>query len=152
MGVEIRPATHDDVPAILEMGRAMHAESPRYQGLGFDAEKVWHRAWHTVDTGGAFVAVKDGRIVGMVAGYVVENWFGGDNIASDYVFYLIPEERRIGRSAFLLWRAFEAWAAARGARDIAPGTTTGVDAEGTARFFMKLGYTPTGGVFFKRLH
>lgn len=152
MGVSVRAATLDDMAAILEMGRALHDESPRYAHLSFNEEKVFNLA-HQVLTGprgGAFVAEKDGRIVGMVAGYVIEHWFSDDVIASDYTFYVWPAHRG-GRAALLLWREFEAWAKAHGAVDCVPGITTGINMESTARFFEHLGYARAGYTFFKRL-
>lgn len=41
----------------------------------------------------------------------------------------------------MLVRAFEAWAIAQGAVEIAPGASTGVANEATAAFYGKLGYT-----------
>jgi GNAT superfamily N-acetyltransferase len=151
MGVSIRQAVAADVPALMVLGKAMHAESPRFSHLRFNAAKAEALLVRLLPGGGALVAERDGIIVGMMAGYTVPLWFSDDVIASDFVLYLIPEERRKGRAAFMLVRAFENWAIAQGAVDIAPSTTTGVDPEGTARFYEKLGYGRTGISLFKRV-
>lgn len=151
MGVDVRPAAAADIPALVEMGRAMHAESPRFARFGFNPDKVAALAAGVIPGGGALVAERDGIIVGMMAGFVVAQWFSDDLIASDFVLYLQPDERRKGRAAFMLVRAFEEWAKSQGAIDIAPGTTTGIDPEGTARFYEKMGYGRTGFAFHKEV-
>lgn len=154
----IRPAKPEDIPAIVALGRAMHAESPRYSRLRYDPEKVANLLRRMVEgtlttnpTGGAFVAVKDGTIIGMIGGYVVETFFGPDTVASDYAFYITPSERRKGRTAAGLVLAFEAWAIAQGVADIVPGVSTMIETQSTRRLFEKLGYEHYGEAMIKRV-
>jgi GNAT superfamily N-acetyltransferase len=148
--IKARTATLSDLPEIMDMGKALHAESPRYSILSYNSDKVEALARQVIPAGGAHVAEINGKIIGVIAGFVVERWFGDDKIASDYTFYVKPEHRR-GRAALLLLRAFEGWAYLNGALDIIPGTSTMIDAEGTARFYEKLGYERSGYGFFKRI-
>lgn len=150
--VKVRAATEDDLPAILEMGRALHAESPRYAAMSYNEAKVEALALRVIPTGGTLVAEKDGKIIGMLAGYVAEHWFSDDKVASDFTFYIRPEHRRTGKAALLLVRAFERWAVERGAKDIMPGVSTQIDVERTTRFFEKLGYTVYGNALLKRVN
>lgn len=150
MAVNVRTAILDDLPDILDMGAALHAESPRYAALSYNAAKVEARARDVIPGGGALVAEMNGKIIGMIAGFVCEHWFSDDKIASDYTFYVKPEHRG-GRAALLLVRGFEGWAYLNGAKDIVPGTSTLINAEGTARFYEKLGYERSGYGFFKRV-
>lgn len=149
--MEVRTATEADVPELLEMGRAMHAESPRYRHRHYSPDKVEQFARRLVATGGTHVAEIDGRIVGMFAGFVVEDWFGNDRVASDFVVYVRPEHR--GSSAFVrLVKAFEKWAAGQGAVEIAPGVSTEVDPDKTVALYERLGYRALGArVLTKRL-
>jgi GNAT superfamily N-acetyltransferase len=151
MPVSVRRATEEDIPEVLAMGAALHAESPRYSALTYNPAKVEFLARHVIadPEGGALVAEKDGKIIGMMAGFVAPHWFSDDLIASDYTFYVKPEHRRKGRAALMLVRAFEEWAAAHGAVSIVPGTSTQIDADSTARFYEKLGYERTGFTFCK---
>lgn len=151
MGVNVRQAIEADIPALVALGHAMHAESPRFAHLRFNPAKVAAMLARTIPGGGALVAERDGIIIGTMVGYAVALWFSDDVIASDFVLYLKPEERRKGRAAFMLVRAFEDWAVAQGAVDIAPSTSTGVDPEGTARFYEKQGYARTGISLFKKV-
>lgn len=149
--VKVRTAVADDIYDLVELGYYMHQESPRYQRLHYSQDKVGALASRLIPTGGVFVAERDDMIIGMMAGFVTEHWFSGDLMASDFVLYLMPDERKRGRAAVMLFRAFEQWAIAKGAVDICPSTSTGVDAEGTARFYEKMGYARTGVSMFKRV-
>lgn len=150
MGVSVRPAVEADIPTILELGGMLHAESPRYREFSYSPKKVARLAMYVIGEGGALVAEKDGKIIGLIAGMVSEHWFSEDKIATDLTFFIVPEERKKGRAALMLVRAFEAWAESKGARHIVPGTSTQLDADGTARFYEKLGYERTGYQFAKR--
>lgn len=154
----IRPMTADDIPAIVALGRAMHAESPRYRRMNFNPDKVASRVrgmvtgtLTTAAPGGAFVAIKDGKIIGMIGGFVAETFFGDDKVASDYAFYITPSERRKGRAAVELVRAFERWADAQGVVDIVPGVSTMIETQSTRRLFEKLGYEHYGEMMIKRV-
>lgn len=155
---EIRNATVDDIPVLMSMGRALHAESPRYSYLSYSDEKVERLIRSMVEDtlvaeapGGVVVAVKDGIVVGMIGGFVTSPFFSDDKIASDYTFYVKPEHRGTGRVALRLIQAFEQWAIAQGVRDIVPGTSTLIDAEGTAALYRHLGYEMHGYIFKKRV-
>ena len=147
----VRVATLDDIPALVEMGAAMRAESPRYRSQSFDPAKVTQIAHQLIPTKGVGVAERDGKIIGMMAGVVVPTWFGHDLMATDLVLYVKPEHRKTTRAALLLIRAFEAWAEERGAVDIMPGVSTMVEVEGTVGLYEKLGYERYGAAMIKRL-
>lgn len=149
--VKVRSATLDDIPALVDMGRMLHAESPRYARRSFNPNKVAARARLVIPFGGAHIAEREGDIVGMLAGFVVADWYGDDKIASDLAFYVKPEHRKKGRAALMLVRAFEDWAISQGATDLVPGSSTLIGTESTATFFEKLGYERTGYGFYKRV-
>jgi GNAT superfamily N-acetyltransferase len=143
---EIRLAQHADVPAIVAMGRAMHAESPTYRDKSFDPDKVAGLALALIGgdaPGVLLVAQARGELAGLFAGVAVQRWFGHDWVATDIAVYVKPEHR--GGSAFArLVRAFEAWAAARGVSDVSIGVTTGVHVDRTVHAYQRLGYTLAG--------
>lgn len=151
MGVSVRPAVEADIPVLIELGAALHAESPRFSRYAFSPVKVAGTALFAIAGGGAFVAENNGKIIGVLAGFVAEQWFSTDRVVSDLTFYITPEQRKKGRAALMLIRAFEQWAVSQGAMDIVPGASTQIDPEGTRRFYEKLGYTTSGYQFFKRL-
>ena len=108
----VRRAVLTDIPAILEMARDMHAESPRYRTLGFDADKVCNVAYLLITAalpGGVLVAEDGDRLVGMLAFEVCSFYFSEERLASDLVMYLRPENR--GGALFpRMVKAFEDWA------------------------------------------
>lgn len=143
---------------MLVMGRALHAESLPYSRLSFSASKVETLIRNALSStlasapvGGVFVAEKAGKLVGMMGGFIYSPFFSEDRIASDYTFYVVPEQRRRGRAAVGLIRAFEQWAFDSGAVEITPGTSTLIGAESTANFYKKLGYENRGYLFGKRI-
>ena len=144
--INIRPATRDDFPALLEMARAMHAESPRYRGIPLSEEKLGHLILqlhgHPL-TGALFVADLGGVIIGTMWGYLAEYFFSEERMATDVLLYVSPEHRR-GRTARRLAEAFEQWGAERGALNIQPGVSTCVNNTGCARFYERMGYHVTG--------
>jgi len=153
----VRTATLADIPDIVRMGAMLHAESPRYSRLAFDAGKVDRLARSLLagtavsdPVGGVFVLEIGGVVVGMIAGMVQETFFGPDTLASDWTFYIEPGHRG-GRKAGQLLQAFEQWAISKGVTDIVPGTSTEIAADATRRFYEANGYTLYGYAMIKRV-
>lgn len=148
----VRKATHEDISTILEMGRDMHAESPRFRDLHYSEQKVADRAHHLVIgfEGGLLVAEIEGKIVGMLAFFVGEHFFGRDKFAADMCVYVKPEHR--GSTVFFrLVGAFEAWATALGVKELILGTSTGVNTDLTVRALQKVGYVPFSTGLLKKV-
>jgi len=135
----IRNATTEDLPRLLELGEAMHAES-RYSIMNFDREKVAGllTTLMTTDTGFLMVAEKDGRIIGGFAGIVSEHWFSHDKLASDIALF-IEQDARGGMTAPRLLRAFLTWADGHGVKVKDIGVNTGIHTNQTGRLYEKLG-------------
>lgn len=153
----IRAATPADIPHLIAMNQALHAESPRYSTLSFSEQKLrmqWGQmltgTLSTDPMGGIFIAERGGETIGMIAGFVTEHFFSYDKVASDYTLYIKPEHRG-GFTAVCLIRVFEQWAIGQGATDIIPGTSTMINAEGTRDLYLRLGYEHYGYSMFKRI-
>jgi GNAT superfamily N-acetyltransferase len=146
----VEAATLLDIPRLVELGAAMHAESS-YAGRDFDRVKVGQLLAALIAGGGVvFVVRRDGEVVGGMAGGVAPQWFGNDLTGFDYGLFLIPQARH-GTLALRLIRAFEVWCRIKGAKDIRLGITTGVRPEGTARLYQSAGYSDGGLLFHKEL-
>ena len=140
----IREATYDDLPALIELGRAMHAESPNWSPWRFDAERLRVTLAGLVDAphGCLLVAESaDGLTGGMVA-VAARHWCCDVLQATDLALFVDPEHRG-GTTAARLVRAYLAWCASRGAVPMA-GVSTGVNAERTQALFQALGARPLG--------
>lgn len=134
----IRPATLDDLPAILELGGRMHLES-RFKALPFDLGKVAGIFERLISGAGiVMLAEVDGRIVGGIAGIVLEHWFSTTKVAQDFGLFIEPEHRG-GMLAVRLLRKYEAWAFEQGAHAVEMGINTGVHVEQTAKLLELMG-------------
>ncbi|AET91080.1 hypothetical protein BYI23_B004730 [Burkholderia sp. YI23] len=144
----IRHATREDLPALVELGRQMAAESPRYSRLAYSAEKVGAMLGNMIDSENGFVmlAELDGVVAGVMAAFVSAHWMSDDLMSSDFGLYMLPAHRG-GTSAMRMARAYIEWARSRGAIDISLGISTNVDPEQTARFYRALGGVPAGFLF-----
>jgi GNAT superfamily N-acetyltransferase len=144
----IRHATRDDLPALVELGRAMASESPRYRRLTYSGHKVGTLLGNMIDSPDGFVmlAALGGEIVGVMAAFVSEHWMSDDRMSSDFGLFILPEYRG-GTSAMRMARAYIQWAQSRGAVDISLGISTDVNSDQTARFYRALGLVPAGFLF-----
>jgi len=153
--MDVRRATPEDTEALIAMGQAMHAESPRYQGMRFDPAKLRRLAEYLqgtllVQPGLVLVAVQGGELVGMFVAVLSERWFSADRFVSELAVYVKPEHR--GGTAFVrLVRTMERWALAQGVPDIALGVSTGIHPGRTVRAYRKLGYRLGGYTMTKNL-
>lgn len=144
-----RPA---DLDAIVEMGERMHEESV-YAFLPYDREKVqrlFHAFIHHPETWGGFVAEDEGKVIGMIGGFLTDYFFCDEKLASDMILFL-EKPYRGGLTAGRLIRAFEQWAIDRGARELCLGISTGVNIDNTGKFYEHMGMTRVGAVYKRRL-
>lgn len=145
----IRNATTQDIPVLVKLGEAMHAESPRYRRMSWNPGKVcglmdWCLA--NPDAGLLLVAERDGKVIGGFIGLCQPHYFSDDLMASDLALFVEPGKRG-GLAAARLLQAFKVWARARGAVDIGAGVTTGVCDELAARLYRSVGFEPAGLLF-----
>jgi GNAT superfamily N-acetyltransferase len=143
--VTVRAARVADLPALLDMARAMHAESV-YCHLAYDEARVaaqfvgWMGGKHVW-----FNVYDAGRSpVGFFVGVVGFHWFSPDKGAWDKLLYVKPESRG-GFAAYRLFDAFRVWARGQGALDVWPGVSTG-SAAGVA-FYRRMGGQEIGALF-----
>lgn len=147
----IRPASHADIPRIIELGTILH-QTTSYVAQPFNPEKAAKFMAALIDgtAGVLFVSEIDGVVVGGMAGGIVDQWFNDDLIAYDYSIFVEPG-RRNGIIAARLIRAFEEWARIKGAKQIHMGIGTDVNVAGTSRLYESLGLKHFGPLFVKEL-
>src|SRR5690349_5532293 len=97
----VRRAIPADLETIVQMGRALHKESPRYRGMIFDAEKVRELVAGLIQspTAAVFIVEAEGEPTGLAAIVAAERWFGPNRYATDLAVYVKPEHR--GNGAFV---------------------------------------------------
>lgn len=142
----IRPAKHEDIPRLVELGALLHKTSS-FSRMSYNPEKVGDLLGQLIDgLGVVFAAEIDGQVIGGFAGALTEPWFGDDLIAYDYSFFIEPGKRQ-GFIAIKLILAFQEWAKAKGAKEIQVGITTGINVAGTTRLYRRLGFEYNGPLF-----
>lgn len=145
----IRPATAEDIPAVMALGAEMIAESPEFSRFTPNLRKQTAIFKGSVANPYIFFWVVD-DLSGFMLGHLeVQPWFD-ERIAVEDVFFIRPEARKTRRAVALL-RMFESWAADHGAFEVKLGVSTGVAVEATARFYQKMGYTIVGPMTRKEL-
>lgn len=144
----IRDATLADVPALVELGRLMHAESPVFSRLRYWPEKVSSQLSSLIEAEYGFVRVADrgGRIVAGMVGFVLPEWCSYDLVARELALYAGPDARG-GVLGAALVRQFRAWATEQGAVFGTCGISTGVMVEQTARLYESQGLRYVGPIY-----
>jgi len=143
----IRPATIEDLPALLDIGRDMATESPRYSRMRFSRDKLAHMLGALIESEAGFVCVveDDCGISAVMVAMVAEHWMSDDLNASDLALYVKPNARGTMAATELIC-AYRAWAQGRGAVLVQAGITTGIFTEKTAQLYEYLGFKRCGVV------
>jgi len=98
------------------------------------------------------VCEKDGEIVGLFIGNIVEYWFSEQKIAQELVVLFTPAHRnKISPYLAEMINGFTAWAEAKGATESCIGITSGKAGEGYPKFIESLGFSNAGLIFKKEV-
>jgi GNAT superfamily N-acetyltransferase len=140
----IRLATHEDMPSLLRMARALVAEG-RFASFGFVEQKVFTLFTALIDGAGAiFVNERNGELVGAMACGKSQDWFSDLPLTYDYGVFVWPEHRGTF-AGFSLMRAYVEWANSLGPRvNVNIGVTSGIDEERTVALYGLLGLNRVG--------
>ncbi len=128
----------------------MHAES-NYSHLDYDPAKLDLMAatWlANPEIYFADIAICENKIFAMYVGFISEYYFGKDLVANDCLLF-VDKSKRGGVAAIRLIKRFQQWAFDKGASEVRPATSTGVQTEDTKKLYEALGYDTVGYVFRK---
>lgn len=143
----IRPATVEDIPRLLEMGEAFHAESGWVRFAAYDADS-WEGTLHTLveQEIGRILVWDNGGVRGFICGYIMPLYFNRSVTVAHELLWWVEPEHRTGAGAALL-SAFH-----RGA-DLGCQTVSETTPrhEAVGRSLKMKGWTPTERVFMKEL-
>lgn len=141
----LREATIEDLDRLIEVGRAMHEESPRFRELTFDPERLARTLQMAIESPDAFTWVDErgGEVAGGLFAILTPHWFSPDLTSCDLGLFMLPEHRGTLAPARLL-NAYATWARSRGAKHILFGVMTGVHVEETVRLCERLGWRRAG--------
>ncbi len=146
--MHVRRASVLDLPEILPLARAFHAESPYHREFAFDDDKVEQliTAASTDPAWCALVVADDDGIFGLALFFAAEMFFSRALEAADLTFYVAPAKRGT-RAAFRLMQQVREWAEMRGCAKLSVAPNTGINHDATARFLEKLGFQQRAFVF-----
>lgn len=154
----IRMARLEDIPALVEGGRRMHALT-RFKHFDYLPEKV-ARSFEAIilDQRNKYIFMvaesAAGEIVGALIGVLERHIFSDALIASVIHFDVLPE-KRMGRHALKLMLAFEAWAERTSALEISFGQNSAEapkDVSSFDRLLRRQGYKLCGANYFRSTH
>lgn len=148
----IRTFEKSDVPEVVSLIEQLHKESS-FSQISFDQDHctVNVEQWIAQDiywAQGAFDTNK--KLFAVYAGYIAQYYFSKEIGAYDLLMYVEPQ-RRGGYTIVKLVKNFESWAKSMGAKEIRPGTSTGINNEMSKKFYEALGFKNIGYNFMKRI-
>lgn len=143
----------EDFRKMIDLGKLMHKEG-YFHDLPYDERRLEQVSQHAIDNPNmtaAFVAEHDGKLVGMIAGFISYYFFNNEKYAGDYLTYIDPSKRGSIAAARLL-AAFEKWAKDNGAKEVIIGLRVSIDNERALKFFSGLGYGSIAPVLSKKVN
>ena len=147
----IRAPHESDTATIVTLAGAMHAEGA-FKHLQFDPGKVRLLIAQIIHNSSYFgiVCEHEDQIIGMMAGYASEFFFGSDLIATDMVLY-VEQTRRGGINALRMIERYVAWAIRKGCVEIQLGQTTGINPDIVDKLYTHAGFTMVGQIYKRRI-
>lgn len=150
----IRFADLQDVPALVTLGKRMHAIT-RFSHFEFDEVRVAHALTAALTEGKKryVCLVAEGsqdNLVGGLLAVLEQHIFSSQLTASIMHFDVLPEARMAGWGVRLL-HAFELWAKNRQVVEISFGINSGDELGTVGRFAIRMGFEKVGENFVKGL-
>jgi len=145
-GRVIRPATMEDVPALVAMGRQF-AQTEMYRDvLRENPEQMAIVAGNLIghESGAILVLERDGILVGMIGLVCTLHFLSGEMYAGEVFWWVTPGQRGDG---VRLLRAAESWAIEHGAKALQMIAPT----ERVGQFYDRMGFTRTEISYQKEL-
>ncbi|WP_296443464.1 GNAT family N-acetyltransferase [Rhodoferax sp. UBA5149] len=148
----IRFATVQDIAALVEGGRRMHAHT-RFKALDYDPVRVAATFRQLIERGQSkyvFMVAEDtaGQMVGALIAVLEQHIFSAQLTASVMHYDVLPEKRMGGYGVRLL-KAFEQWCKNRKVVEINLGINSLTEMDRVGQFVRKMGYSKTGENFVK---
>ncbi len=140
----IRRATVIDITALAIMLDSMHKET-EIEVPKINSMKLINKINDLVHNGLVFVAIKDNKIQGSIAGQIAQDWWSEEKYIADAWFYVFKEQRKSDVAKKLLQTYIKT------AKDvklkIRLGHVFSGDMERKDKFFERLGFVKTGSIF-----
>ena len=150
----IRFATPADVPALVALGKRMHAIT-RFRSFRYDEARVAQALHAALEQGKnryvCFLAEDaEKQIVGGLLA-VLERHIFTEQLTASVMHYDVLPERRMGGYGLRLMKAFEQWARNRKVAEISFGVNSGADYAQVGAFARRIGFEVVGENFVKAI-
>jgi N-acetylglutamate synthase-like GNAT family acetyltransferase len=148
--MKIRLATSADIPAMLGLGAAIHAES-RFADMPYDEAKLKEGLGELIQlqerAGSHCFMVAENRDKQIVGGFIgaLERYFFTSAVSANSILLWVDPAWRGSSAAVRMVDAFRRWAIKNQAREVCLLVASGVTIGRTDRFIRKLGFVQTGG-------
>jgi GNAT superfamily N-acetyltransferase len=152
--MSIRFATVQDVPAMVALGKRMHAIT-RFRTMPYNEERVARSLRTALEQGkGRYVCFlaedAQGQVVGGLLA-VLERHIFTDQVTASVMQYEVLPEKRMGGHGLRLMKAFEQWARNRQVAEISFGVNSGEGYAQVGAFARRIGFQPVGENFVKMM-
>lgn len=148
----IRPASFLDIPEIINLGNRYVEEEVKvvaHHSAEWNAEQSAHHLCASLNKKDIFlwVAVDEAQIVGYLwAGiHMLAPWTQVP-VASDILFYIVPEKRGTLLGMRLI-KAYKEWAKESGCHEVRLSIASGINEKRVGRMYGRLGFEPFGTVY-----
>jgi len=149
--MRVRPFKESDIATMIELGIKLHKES-NFKELNYDKNKLIALGEAIIANTNVYYAIvaedENKVLLGMFVGVIIEYYFSKDRFASDLLFY-VDKNKRGALASLRMLKEFELWAKRKNAKEVRPGTSTGIEIERTRKLYRHLGYEVTGNTFRK---
>lgn len=136
----IRPAETKDIDAVRSLIMAFHQESFGKYGFTITDETINATIKNFINGFVNFLAEKDNRVVGVVAGIIMPSIFDKSQSIAQEMIWFVDKKERGGTIGFKLLKAFEDECKNRGANVIIMASMNGGNADILDRYYTKRGY------------
>lgn len=147
----IRKATPEDTLALIELGRAFHAEAGKAEMGPFDPASFVEFLDRCASQGALIVAEKGDQVVGMLGLLTGPAWWNKALLVGQEVFWYCKPAFRKGTGAELL-EALESASRARNVSVQFVACESGNRSEALSRLYRIKGYRPVETMFAKAIH
>ena len=146
----MRRATHDDIAALIELGRPFLAAHPVLVGVVITDEQLQGVLANIIEHGVIIVAESiDGSLIGMLAGMVAPMWCAPDiKCAAELAWWMKPGHRH-GMTAVRMVRDFEEWAEQQNATHTVMSSIPSLGGRASA-LIERLGYAAVETAYVKQ--
>ena len=145
--MHVRTAILRDLDTLVDFGKRLTLESPKFQFQGFDEDRAFQFFAHLINKLESIFLVYDeyDNPVGTLIGCIDIEWRTGQRLAFEQGVYILPEYRKTGAATTLVNHFIE-WAKINNADRIQLGTISGIHADKTVNLYEKLGFDLIGYV------